>query len=122
MMLTNYMSINEYKHTDLRYDISPIPFMEDPKTLTVMIGMAVNKYSKEKEAAKLFVQHLSSEKVQLLITQQTLSIPSNKSIAESVISEDTLNRPSFRSLPREPRNDEKTSGFEFIHPWLSNRP
>lgn len=126
MILTNYMSMNEYKHTDLPYDISPIPFMNDPKTLTVMIGMAVNKYSKEKEAAKLFIQHLSSEKAQRLILKQTLSIPSVKSVAESTIQEDDLNRPSRFPLFRENLGTMRlhqdlnlsVHGFNTVRDWL----
>jgi len=103
MMLTNYMSMNDYKHLNLPYDISPIPYIEDPKTLTVMIGMAVNTFSKEKEAAQLFIQHLSSEKSQRLILNQTLSIPSIKAVAESVDLDDAydLNRPTRFPMFRE---------------------
>ncbi|MBP1990726.1 extracellular solute-binding protein [Paenibacillus eucommiae] len=102
MIMTNYMTINDFKHTDLDYDISPLPHLYEPRSLLNVIGVAVSRSSKEKEAAKLLADYFASPRAQQIIRAKTLSLPSRKVIAESPVEEpDGMNRPSRYFLFRE---------------------
>lgn len=82
MILTSYFCLNMIKDVDFAYDISPLPYLGTPKTLLIVIGLAVNKHSKNKQAAQTFIHFMMSHDTQLKIRQNTLSIPSLKSAAE----------------------------------------
>lgn len=60
MMLTTYSSLNQLKGSRSTYDISPVPYLNQPITKKVIVGVAVNKKTKSKEAARLLVDYLSS--------------------------------------------------------------
>lgn len=95
LTLINYLSLNEFKDSDLNYDICPLPYINKPATLLISIGMAINAKSDQKEAAGMLVDYLASEKAQRLLRERTLSIPSMKPIAEWKPEnvDETLNRP-----------------------------
>ncbi len=82
MIVSSYFSLNEIKEHDLRYDIAPLPYIQDPGTLLLGIGMAINKQSVKKEAARQFIAFLTGEAAQERIRTHTLSIPSMKKVAE----------------------------------------
>ncbi|WP_158606813.1 extracellular solute-binding protein [Paenibacillus ginsengarvi] len=100
MMMTSYMSLNELKHTGIRYDISPLPYVREPRTLTVAMAASIRKSSVNKQAARLLVDYLISEEAQMLIRRQTLSIPALKSAAEAAV-QDEWNRPRGFDLFRD---------------------
>ncbi|MDF2724072.1 MAG: regulatory protein GntR [Paenibacillus sp.] len=100
MILTSYMSMNELKHSDLVYDISPLPYMHEPRTLTVAIGACIRKSSANKRGARLLIDFLGSEAGQMMIRRETLTLPSLKTAAEAPL-EDGLNRPSRFDLFRD---------------------
>ncbi|CAG7659039.1 extracellular solute-binding protein [Paenibacillus allorhizosphaerae] len=94
MIMTTYLALNHYeRRTKFEYDIAPLPYLNDPKTLLLMIGLAVSAQSKVKESALRFVDFLVSYRVQLMIRQKTLSIPSLKPAAEWG-GKETMYRPS----------------------------
>jgi multiple sugar transport system substrate-binding protein len=101
MIMINYMSLNELKHSSIEFDISPLPYMQLPSTLTVAIGAAVSKYSGEKEAAKQLVDFLASDSCQKRIRERSLSLPAWKPAAEYSPEGDELKRPSRFPLFRE---------------------
>lgn len=103
MIMTNYMTLNEIKHSDIDYDISPLPYLFEPRSLLNVIGVAVNKASLVKEAAKLLADYLASPRAQQIIRQRTLSLPARKQVAEAPIDPtvDAMNRPSRYFLFRE---------------------
>ncbi|MBD2865879.1 extracellular solute-binding protein [Paenibacillus oceani] len=102
MMLATYSSLNDLKHSDLDYDLSPVPYIHIPITLLLSIGMIVNKRSKHKEAARQFVDYMTSGRAQSLIRRHTVSIPAMKQAAEAPVPEEPrLNRPRHYSLFRE---------------------
>lgn len=102
MTVQNYFSMNEFKNTDIEYDISPLPFMHTPTTLTHIIGMGVNRKSAVKDAAKILVRYFASKQAQQAIRDLTLSIPGIKPIAETAPSSNSrLNRPASYSLFKE---------------------
>lgn len=100
MILTSYTSLNELKHSDVAYDISTLPYLYEPRTLTISIGACIRKSSEKKEAARVLVDFLSSEEGQRLIRGETLSIPALKSAAEMPV-KDGLNRPPRFDLFRD---------------------
>lgn len=82
MIMTTYMSLNHYKNKEVPFDIAPLPYLHCPITMLQTIGLSVVRNSRVKESAKLFVEYLTSYRAQLLIRQQTLSIPAHKLAAE----------------------------------------
>ncbi|RDI40004.1 extracellular solute-binding protein [Falsibacillus pallidus] len=82
MIMASYFSLNEIKNHKIQYDIAPLPYLKDPSTLLLIIGLAINKFSSKKEAAAKFVDYLSGEDAQEIIRTNTLSIPAMKKAAE----------------------------------------
>ncbi|GAA3409291.1 extracellular solute-binding protein [Paenibacillus hodogayensis] len=102
MILTNYMTINEFKHTGLTYDISPLPYSHEPRSLMNVIGIGVSKASKQRDAASKLADYMASPRAQRLIREKTLSLPAVKQVAESPVEpDDAINRPSRYYLFRE---------------------
>lgn len=102
MIIANYMTINDLRETSIDFDLSPLPYLYEPRSMLHVIGLAVNKHSKQKEAAQLFADYLGSPRAQQLIRNLTLSIPAHKKTAESQAERPTnLNRPSRYYLFRE---------------------
>lgn len=100
MIVTSYFSLNSLRETDLDYDIAPLPHSGKPATLMLAIGLAVNKQSGKKQAAKTFVDYCTGEEAQLFIRKTTLSLPSRKEAAEWS-GPDGLNRPSRHEVYRD---------------------
>ncbi|MBD2863222.1 extracellular solute-binding protein [Paenibacillus oceani] len=100
MTLLTYSSMNDLKHSNLDYDISPVPFMHTPISLLTIMGMIVNKNSQNKEAAQLFADFIRSRETQEAIRKRTLSLPAMKPAAIMPV-RDNFNRPIHDSLFRE---------------------
>lgn len=101
MIMTTYFSLNTYRHQPtVKYDIAPLPYVNQNKTLLLTIGLAVSSRSKQKEGAKLLMDFLLSYRSQLTIRQNTLSIPSVKLAAEWS-GREKMYRPSRFHLYRE---------------------
>lgn len=100
IIMGTYSTLNSLKEADFEYDIAPLPHLKELRTLLVMIGIAVNKGSADREAAQLFADYLLSDEAQLHIRQQTLSLPSVKRAAEWR-GEETLKRPYRFHMYRE---------------------
>ena len=102
MILTTYTSLNDLKDRDIHYDISPIPYLFEPRTLLNVIGVAVNRNSKQPEAAAAFSGYLASARAQRILRNQTISLPSLKQVAEEPMENtSSLNRPLRYHLFRE---------------------
>lgn len=102
MIMVNYMSVNAFKETELDFDISPLPYMNEPRSLLNVIGTAIYKNSKNKEDAQLLMDYLVSERAQLIIRKLTLSLPSRRKQAELRLEASPgINRPSRFDLFRE---------------------
>lgn len=100
MVMTTYYGLKMLKHADFAYDLAPLPYEHSAKTLLLVTGLAINRQSKQKEAAGLLVDFLSSASAQLHIRKETLSIPAKKSPAEWDGPE-KMYRPSRFNLYRE---------------------
>lgn len=103
MILTNYMTLNEIKHSAIDYDISPLPYLYEPRSLMTVIGVAVNAAAKHKEAAKQLVDYLASTRAQAILRRDTLSLPARKRVAEAPAdpAPEAMNRPARYYLFRE---------------------
>ncbi|MGZ9587366.1 extracellular solute-binding protein [Paenibacillus marinisediminis] len=102
MIISSYFGLNHIRNMDFSFDVAPVPYLHDSKTLLLTIGLFVNRRSKVKHAANTFVDYMTSYKSQLLIRQQTLSIPSDKKAAEWTGQEDVkFARPSRFYMYRE---------------------
>ena len=93
MILTTYFGLNYFRDTDLQYEISSLPTSKQARTLSLNIGLAVNKQSQSKAAALMFVSYLASHEAQQSIRRHTLSIPSHK-MAGNWKGEESFYRPS----------------------------
>lgn len=100
MMLCSYLGMNLLKHADLEYDISPIPFLHEPRTLGITLGIAVNRQSAHKDEALLLVNYLTSERGRRYILDHTLSIPAYRQMSVSAV-KPGLNSPSRYAIFRE---------------------
>lgn len=77
MILTSYMALNTWRQADIEYDISPVPFMDELRTLVIVLGAGINRESSHKNEAQLLVDFLSSTQAQEYIREHTFSIPCN---------------------------------------------
>lgn len=102
VMLTSYFILNHLRDSDLDYDIAPVPHFGEALTVLLVIGLAVNRHSKHKEAARKLVDFLTGSKGQLSVRQHTCSLPARVTAADwSEPGRETINRPSRFSLFRE---------------------
>lgn len=100
IIMTTYFSLNHLTGSDIPFEIAPLPYIHEPRTLLLTIGIGLLKHSKHKEEAKLFLDFLLSYEGQLLIRKQTLSIPSHKLAAEW-IGQEEIYRPNRFHMYRE---------------------
>ncbi|OAS15783.1 extracellular solute-binding protein [Paenibacillus oryzisoli] len=82
MIVTSYYSLNHLRNAGFDYDIAPLPYSEEARTQLVMIGLALNKHSKQKEAAQALIDFLQSDQAQLHIRRHTLALPSVQALSE----------------------------------------
>lgn len=101
MILNNYMSMNDLANTSLSYDISPVPFVSEPRTLLVTCGIGIYRHSAKKEAAALLIDYFASERGQDFIRRTTTSIPACKQVADRDCDKSAMNKPSRYGLFRE---------------------
>jgi multiple sugar transport system substrate-binding protein len=100
MIMATYFSLNALRDAKINFDISPLPTFRDPKTLLLIIGVAIHSHSPNKEAAAALVRFLLSYETQLFIRKNTLSIPAVKKAAEWQ-GEEVVAHPSRFHLYRE---------------------
>lgn len=100
MIMTTYFFLNQLRHSDLSFDIAPLPRLQNANTLLIVNGLAVNSKSPNKEAAKLLADYLTSYEAQLTIRRKTLNIAADRT-AMDWEGEETLYRPSRFQMYRE---------------------
>lgn len=94
VIMTTYFSLNHYERSaPFEYDVAPLPVLREAKTLLMAIGVAVNAHSPLKDQAMQLANFLGSPRAQLIIRQNTLSIPALVSAAEWS-GEEIMYRPS----------------------------
>ncbi|AHV98494.1 regulatory protein GntR HTH [Paenibacillus sabinae T27] len=100
MIMTTYYFLNQLRHSDLAFDIAPLPRLQNTNTLLIINGLAVNSKSQNKDAAMLLVDFLTSYEAQLLIRRKTLNIAANR-LAMEWEGEEVVYRPARFQLYRE---------------------
>lgn len=100
MIMSTYFSLNHLKDVQFSFDVAPLPYLNEAKTLLLAIGLMIGRKSKAKEAAKTLVDYLLSYPAQLTIRKHTFSIPAHKKAAEWN-GTDILSRPGRFSMYRE---------------------
>lgn len=100
IIMASYSCLNALKDAGFEYDVAPLPHLKELRTMLVIIGLAINKTSMHKQAAKRFVDYLLSYETQLHIRRNTLNLPSVKRAAEWV-GEETGRRPYRYHMYRE---------------------
>lgn len=100
VIMTTYFKLNHLRKAGFPFEIAPVPRLDEQRTIMLAIGLAVNRRSKKKEAAKALVRFLTSEEAQLHMRKHTLTIPGLKKAAEW-IGEENVYRPSRFNMYRE---------------------
>ncbi|WP_158560950.1 extracellular solute-binding protein [Paenibacillus contaminans] len=118
MVLISYMGLNDFRDTGLDYDLSPLPYMHEPRTLVVAIGFGMNKYTRNKEEARLLIDYFASRRTQEIIRRITLSLPAMQQIEEPA--EPELQPPSRYGMYREIISSYRMHS-ELNLPWALNQ-
>lgn len=100
MILASYTQMNDFTEAGVDYDISPVPFQHDPATLLISIGACINRHSRHKEEAGLFLRYMASQRAQELIQAHTLGIPSFRRLIERPVAS-AVKKPDRHPLFRE---------------------
>ncbi|WJH37230.1 extracellular solute-binding protein [Paenibacillus sp. CC-CFT747] len=100
MIMTTYYGLKYLRDLPFAYDLAPLPYNKNAKTLLLVTGLAVSRQSAHKDAARLLVDFLTSEESQLDIRKHTMTLPAHKASAEWTGPEE-FERPSRFHLYRE---------------------
>lgn len=82
VVMTTYFSLNRFMDAPFSFDVAPLPYTHEARTLLLAVGVAMSRNTKVREGARTFLDYILSYRAQLKIRQQTLSIPSCKKAAE----------------------------------------
>lgn len=98
MVTTSFLGLNAFKHTDLEFDVSPIPYIHEPRSLLICLGLGINRMSPHQEEAAMLLRYLTSARGWDFIYNETLSLPASrfypKSDAPKSYMGSEINRPS----------------------------
>ncbi|MBP1995057.1 extracellular solute-binding protein [Paenibacillus eucommiae] len=117
MILISYMGMNVLRNTGLDYDITPVPYIHEPRTLLVAIGFGMNRFSRNKEAAQILIDYFVSRRTQNMIGEITLSLPALQQIERT--EQSAASRPSRYGLYREIISSYRMHS-ELNFPWRLN--
>lgn len=109
MVIHSYTGLNKWKYTDLEYDVSPIPFIHEPRTLVIGIGVGVNARTEHVEEALLLLDYFGSARASKLIAEHTLSIPALRPFP-APSSDNGIRRPERYAQYREMMFSYRTHG------------
>jgi multiple sugar transport system substrate-binding protein len=96
MVLTTYDRLHMLGDAPFAYDIAPIPYLKESRTLLHVISLGVSKKSKNKQVAQAFIRHILSYESQKKIRDHTLRIPALKQAAADDFAETSL----YSNLPK----------------------
>lgn len=103
MVLTTYDRLHLLRDAPFAYDIAPVPYLKEPRTLLHVISLGISARSKHKPEAAVFIRHMLSYESQRNIRDHTLRIPALKQAAIDEWSEEGLarNRPPHYAMHRD---------------------
>ncbi|MDF2651214.1 MAG: extracellular solute-binding protein [Paenibacillus sp.] len=94
MVLTAYDRLYQFHEAPFTYDIAPLPYLNQPKTLLNSIALTISAQSQNKMAAQILIDYMLSYESQVEIRKHTTRIPALKRAAEWSGEEKLTNRPS----------------------------
>ncbi|OXM87111.1 extracellular solute-binding protein [Paenibacillus rigui] len=100
VIMTTYYFLNQLRQSDIVFDVSPLPGLQDSSTLLIVNGLAISSRSSNKDAARLFVDFMTGYETQLLIRRRTLNITASRRAMEWD-GEESIYRPSRFYMYRE---------------------
>ncbi|MDF2724489.1 MAG: hypothetical protein K0Q59_4164 [Paenibacillus sp.] len=100
MTLNSYIGLNGWSESTVEYDISPVPFIKELRTLVIALGAGISATSANPEEAQLLLDFLTSSVAQQHIKSHTMSIPSLGTLPPS-IEPPSVYRPSRYTMYRE---------------------
>ncbi|WP_158606974.1 extracellular solute-binding protein [Paenibacillus ginsengarvi] len=112
MTLSSYMGMNGWRQSDIEFDISPVPTIEEMRTLVISLGIGIGRHSVHKEEALLFIDYLTSGDAQSVIRDRTFSLPSlgTAYMDASLASSSSGHRPSRYLMFREIMSSLRSHG------------
>lgn len=100
MTVNSYIGLNGWLDSDIEYDISPVPFIHELRTIAIALGVGISRNAKYKEEAMLLLDYLTSDEAQRFIRNHTMSIPSLGTLTNGG-EEPAIYQPSRYSMYRE---------------------
>lgn len=82
MIVTTYYYMNEFRHSDVEWDIMPIPQGAHQASLLIGSGIGLNRISPRLQLAQKFAGYMSSKEAQVLAKQKGCTLPMLRSVAE----------------------------------------
>ncbi|MFB9755081.1 extracellular solute-binding protein [Paenibacillus hodogayensis] len=98
MLMTTYFLLNGLGDK-VSYDIAPLPHISKPRTMLLWIGLSIHRKTAVPEAARTFVEFMTSREAQAIVRRNTLSIPGS-AVADGA-SEPKVHKPARYNLYRE---------------------
>ncbi|WP_193556301.1 extracellular solute-binding protein [Paenibacillus ginsengarvi] len=98
MLMTTYFLLNGLGDK-VAYDIAPLPHITKPRTMLLWIGLSIHRKTAVPEAARTFVEFMTSREAQSIVRRNTLSIPGS-AVADGA-SEPQVYKPARYNLYRE---------------------
>lgn len=99
MMMTTYFLLNDFKKSEISYDVAPLPFITEPRTMLIWMGLSIHRKTAVPEAARTFVAFMTSPEAQAFIRRHSLSIPASAGSAS--VPEPLVRNPDRYYLYRE---------------------
>lgn len=99
MMMTTYFLLNAFNKSSISYDVAPLPYITEPRTMLIWMGLSIHRKTAVPEAARTFVAFMTSPEAQAIIRRHTLSIPASAGSAS--VPEPLVRNPDRYYLYRE---------------------
>ena len=77
MIMTTYFGMNQFKHSNIRYGVAPLPSLRTADTLMLVAGLAQSSSTPHPELSSRLIQFLCGEAAQRKVRTETLSLPAH---------------------------------------------
>lgn len=77
MIMTTYYGMNQFKHSNIRYGVAPLPSLRTSDTLMLVAGLAQSSATPYPEASRRLIQFLCGDIAQRSVRRETLSLPAH---------------------------------------------
>mgnify|MGYP001184721601 CR=1 FL=1 len=83
MVLSTYYFMNEFRDTELSWDVLPVPANKSNGTLLICGALGINKYSDKQLVAQSLIDYLTSVEAQTVLKRNGCTIPMLREVAEN---------------------------------------